>query len=197
LLVVVRDYHLKEDSFIKLGPLQHLKLNHGEHSVFIINDDDTGISKNSIKNVDLLILRDRLAPAINNRFDDVKESVTFDRTRRGHIIKFMVGFVQEFGGLTANELVSILAEFEVVVDEAEVDRLMLCAETAKWLVREQRGFETYYFALPGVKDALVLKFAKGSPVFNKARRRQDFREHWAKHDQQRMVGIRKFAGGAT
>ena len=26
LLVVVRDYHLKDDSFIKLGPLQHLKL---------------------------------------------------------------------------------------------------------------------------------------------------------------------------
>lgn len=195
MLVVVRDYHLKEDSFIKLGPVQHLKLEHGEHSLFILNDADTGMSKTSIKNVDLDVLRDRLTPAINDRFQAVKEKVTFDRDRRGHLIKFMVGFVQEFGGLTAAELVMILTEFEVNLDVNEVDKLMLCAEAAKWVVRDQRGFETYYFALPGTKDAIVLKFAKGSPVFNKVRRRQDFRDAWAKTDQQRMSGIKQFAGG--
>lgn len=196
MLVVVRDYHLKEDSFIKLGPLQHLKLAHGEHSVFVLNDDDTGIDKTSIKNVKLDVLRDRLLPAITDRFAIVKEKVTFDHNRRGHIIKMMVGLVQEFGALTALELVTLLAEFDVQIDAADVDKLMLCAEAAKWAVREQRGFEIFYFALPGMKDALVLKFEKGAPIFNKERRRQYFREYWEANDQQRLTGIKKFAGGA-
>lgn len=196
MLVVVRDYHLREDSFIKLGPLQYLRLKYGDHAVFILNDDDTGIDRTSIKNIKLDVLCDRLTPAINNRFDAVKESATFDRNRHGHLIKFMVGFIQEFGGLTVSELVTLLAEFEIISNDKEVDRLMLCAEAARWIAREQRGFDTYYFALPNVKDALVLRFEKGAPVFNKVRRRQSFREHWEKADPQRTVGIRKFAGGA-
>ena len=195
MMVVVRDYHLKDDSFIKLGPLQHLKMKYGEHSVFIINDDDTGMSKTSIKNVNIEVLRDRLVPAINDRFQAVREKVTFNRERRGHIIKMMVGFVQEFGGLTAAEIVKLLEQFEVQVDVFEVDRLMLCAEAAAWIARDQRGFETYYFAVPNVKDALVLKFQKGAPIFNKVRRRELFRNHWAKYDLPRSTGIKKFAGG--
>lgn len=197
LLVVVRDHHLKDDSFIKLGPLQHLKLTHGEHSVFVINDDDTGISNNSVRNIRLDVLRDRLTPAINDRFEAVKEGVTLDLKRRGHIIKMMVGFVQEFGGLTATELAALLKEFGVNFQVAEVDQLMLCAEAAKWVAREQRGFDVYFFALPNVKDALVLKFETGAPIFNKARRRQAFREYWREHDPQRVGGIAKFAGGAA
>lgn len=197
MLVVVRDFHLREDSFIKLGPLQHLKLAHGEHSVFILNDDDTGMVKTSIKGIKLGVLRDRLTPAINNRFDAVKEDVTFDKTRRGHIIKMMVGFIQEFGGLTGNELVILLKDFDVTLNVQDVDRLLLCAEAAKWIAREQRGFEVYYFGVSNVRDALVLKFLKGAPIFNKARRRQALREHWARSDHQRMGGIIKFAGGGA
>jgi len=197
MLVVVRDYHLRDDSFIKLGPLQHLKAEYGEHSVFIINDDDVGLSKTSVKNLKLDVLRDRLAPAIDDRFQAVKERVTFNRDRRGHLIKMMVGFVQEFGGLTAAEIVGLFNDFGVTSSVAEVDRLMLCAEAAKWVAREQRGFEIYYFALPGVKDALVLKFEKGAPIFNKGRRRQTLRDHWKSCDQPRHAGIIKFAGGAA
>ncbi|MBR0553647.1 retron St85 family effector protein [Stakelama marina] len=196
LLVVVRDYYYRDDSFIKLGPLQHLKGDYSERSVFVLNDDETGMVKNSIKNVNLVVLRDRLVPAINDHFERVKESATFNPERRGHLIKMMVGFAQEFGALTAAEVVQLFSDFDIEMSVEEVDRLMLCAEAAHWIVKETRGFNDYYFALPNVRDALVLKFDKGAPIFNKERRRQAFREHWRTEDLARFNGIQKFAQAA-
>lgn len=194
LLVVVRDYHLKDDSFIKLGPLQHLKLTYGDQAVFVLNDDDSGIHVNSLRNLDLTVLRDRLTPAINDRLAAVRERATFDRSRNGHLIKMMVGMIQEFGGLTAAELKILLAEFGVDIEESQIDQLLLCAEAARWISREQRGFALYYFANGVGKDALVLKFLRGAPIFNKGRRRQAFRDHWQATDRQRHGGILKLAG---
>lgn len=94
MLVVVQDCYLAEDSFINLGPLRHLRLNYGDHSVFVINDDDTGMNGSSIMGLNLSVLRDRLAPAIENRFMDAREKVTFNPSRRGHIAKLMVGLCQ-------------------------------------------------------------------------------------------------------
>ena len=195
MLVVVRDYHLKDDSFIKLGPLQHLRLAHGEKSVFILNDDETGLVKNSIKGAKLDILESRLTPAIDDRFKDTKERTTFDATRRGHLIKMMVGFVQIFGGLTAAELVELCAVFDIVTDEADVDRLMLCAEAAEWVAKEQRGFNFYYLSLPVTTDALILKYQKKTPISESLRRKEYYREHWKVADPARFAGIVKFAGG--
>ena len=194
MMVVVRDYFLKDDSFIKLGPLRHLQLKYGEHSVFVLNDDETGIHRTSLRNLDLDVLRDRLHPAIERRFTVVRERTTFRAARRGHLIKVMVGLIQEFGGLTAPELRSLVHEFGAELTGEDVDRLMLCAEAVGWAAREQRGFSTYYFAVPVPRDALVLKFHRGSPIFNRERRRQSFRDHWARLDQSRHSGIVKFAG---
>jgi hypothetical protein len=196
LLVVVRDYHLRDDSFIKLGPLRHLQLKYGDHSVFIINDDETGINLTSLKELNIDVLRDRVCPAIDDRFSAVLEHTTFDPKRNGHVIKLMVGLIQEFGGLTAPELRSLLHAFGAELAEVEVDRLLLCAEAVKWVAREQRGFSMYYFAVPLPRDALTLKFHKGAPIFNRERRRQTFREHWAAADEPRLSGISKFAGAA-
>jgi hypothetical protein len=193
MLVVVRYYYYRDDSFIKLGPLQHLKSTYSERSVFVLNDDETGMSKSSIKNVDLIVLRDRLVPAINEHFERVRESATFNPERRGHLIKMMVGLAQEFGALTAEELAGLFGDFEIEIGIDEIDQLMLCAEAARWIAKETRGFNDYYFAIPNVRDALVLKFEKGAPIFNKVRRRQDFREHWRKEDLARFNGIQKFA----
>jgi hypothetical protein len=194
LLVVVRDYYMREDSFIKLGPLRHLQLAHGDHAVFILNDDETGIKVNSLKALNLDVLRDRLTPAVEDRFAAVRERTTFNPARTGHLIKLMVGLIQELGGLTAPELRFLMHPFGAVIEEEDIDRLLLCAEAVGWIAREQRGFTIYYFAVPVPKDALVLKFLKGAPVFNRERRRQIFRDHWRQADEPRHNGIIKFAG---
>lgn len=195
LLVVVRDYHLKDDSFIKLGPLRRLQLEHGDHAVFILNDDETGIKITSLRELKLEVLRDRVSTAVEARFAAVHEHTTFDRTRNGHLIKLMVGLIQEFGGLTASELRTLVHAFGADLTEDAIDRLLLCAEAAQWVAREQRGFAVYYFAVPLPQDALVLKFQKGAPIFNRERRRQSLRASWAATDQPRLTGIAKFAGG--
>lgn len=197
LLVVVRDYHLKEDSFIKLGPLRRLQIEHGDHAVFILNDDETGIKLTSLRELKLDVLRDRVSAAVEARFAAVHEHTTFDRDRNGHLIKLMVGLVQEFGGLTAPELRVLVEAFGKELAEETIDRLLLCAEAAGWVAREQRGFNVYYFAVPLPQDALVLKFHKAAPIFNRERRRQMFREAWATSDHPRLTGIAKFAGGGA
>jgi hypothetical protein len=194
LLVVVRDYHLKEDSFIKLGPLRRLQLEHGDRVVFVLNDDETGINLTSVRGLKLDVLRDRVSAAVEERFAGVHEHTTFDRTRNGHLIKLMVGLVQEFGGLTAPELRMLVQAFGEDLPEDTIDKLLLCAEAAQWIAREQRGFTVYYFAVPLPQDALVLKFQMGAPIFNRERRRQKLREFWAAEDEPRSVGIAKFAG---
>lgn len=197
MLVVVRDYHLKDDSFIKLGPLKHLTATYGDHAEFVLNDDETGIKINSIKNLDLEVLRDRLTPAINARFEVTREKTTFNPNRRGHVIKLLVGLIQIFGGLTADELVELAAGFSVAVTPDDVDRMMLCAEAAKWVKKEHRGFTNYYFSLPTDVDALVARFDKNSPIVNPIRRKDYYREHWKENDDQRFRGIVKFAGGVA
>jgi hypothetical protein len=194
MLVVVRDYHMKDDSFIKLGPLQSLRERCGDQSIFILNDDETGLTPRSSKGLRADVLRDRLLPVINERMAATRERTTFDRARNGHIIKFLVGLIQEFGGLTADEMRVMLAAFGVEKTSREIDSMLLCAEAAKWVAREQRGFYVYFFALPN-EDALTIRFKKGDNLFNKGRRRQEFRDHWKKNDQQRASGISKFAGG--
>lgn len=196
LLVVVRDYHVKDDSFIKLGPLRHLQITYGDRAVFILNDDETGIVRTSLRGLRMDVLRDRLTPAVEERFAAVRERTTFNPERNGHLIKLMVGLIQEFGGLTAAELRQLVQGFGSEVTEENVDRLLLCAEAVKWIAREQRGFATYYFAVPVPKDALVMKFNRGAPIFNRERRRQLFRDHWEAEDQPRYSGIVKFAGDA-
>jgi hypothetical protein len=176
LLVVVRDYHMRDDSFIKLGPLRHLELAHGDHAVFILNDDETGIKVNSLKGISLDVLRDRLSPAVEDRFKAVKERTTFNPERRGHLIKLMVGLIQELGALTAPELRLLVQEFGADLPEEDIDRLLLCAEAVQWVAREQRGFTFYYFAVPVPKDALA---------------------HWQATDEPRHSGIIKFAGAGA
>jgi hypothetical protein len=197
LLILVRDYYLKDDSFIKLGPLQQLKNKYGEHSVYTINDDEINISKKTIHTVNLQVLSDRITPAINTRFGEVRARRPFDKRQVGHIIKLMVGFVQEFGALTAKELREILGSFDIRISEKRVDRLMLCAEAALWVVRERRGFETFYIARATDRDALIIRFQKGADLFNRSRRRQVIRDYWEENDAQRFGGIVKYAGNGA
>lgn len=194
LLVLVRDLHLQQDSFIKLGPIQQLINKYGDHAVYTLIDDDIGVNPKTIQDVDIQKLSARVVPAINTRFEEIKPKSTFDKNRVGDIIKMMCGLVQDFGGLTAKELRTLMKSFGVVITEKRIDRLMLCAEAALWVSRETRGWDKFYFARPAKRDALSVKFKDKSKLFNRARRRQILRSHWEDNDPLRFGGIIKHAG---
>lgn len=195
LLVVVRDCYLQEDSFIKLGPLNHLEKKYGERAYFVLRDEDIGATSRSLKGVNINTLRDRLKNPVNLRMEEVRSKTSFDPKHVGHIIKLLVGFTQEFGGLTAAELRQLSLGFNVTLSEKRIDRLLLCAEAARWVHREKLGFEKYYFALPTKKDALQVRFEKGAKLFNRLRRREILREYWKEVDGQRHNRILAAAGG--
>lgn len=196
LLVLVRDFYLKDDSFIKLGPIQQLR-NKFENAVFTLNDDDIGVKGKNISGVNIGRLSERITPAIDARFEEVKPKTTFNKNSNGDIIKMMTGLVQDFGALTAKELKQLLSTFDVKLSEKRIDRLMLCAEAALWVIRERRGFAVFYIALPAKRDALSLRFKKKAKLFNRMRRRQLIREHWEHGDDLRSTAIRKHAGDAA
>jgi len=195
-MIVVRSAHANDQSFIRLGPLLHLRNEHGPEAVFVIDDDDVGIVKGRVGHVDLAVLRDRLRPAIDQRMRAVGERKTFDPTRAGHFIKLVVGLIQEYGALCIPELRGMLGQLGHVKADDEIDRWLLCAEAVGWIAREQRGFEFYFFARP-VSDALNVKW-KGDPgLKDRARRKAAIREYWKATDEQRYRGIVKFAEGGA
>jgi len=194
LLVLVRNYYLRDDSFIKLGPIQQLRNKYGELSVFTLNDDDIGLRDRKISEVNIDRLSERITPAIDARFEQVRPKSTFSKKSTGDVIKMMTGLVQDFGALTAKELKTIIGIFGVKISEKRIDRLMLCAEAALWVVRERRGFQNFYIALPTRKDAVSIRFKKKAKLFNRARRRQLIRAHWEKTDNLRFSGITTHAG---
>lgn len=194
LMVVVRSAFANDRSFIRLGPLLHLIRSYGPEAVFVLDDDDVGLVKGRASTVSLPVLRDRLHPAINLRMGTIDERTTFDPLRAGHLIKLVVGLVQEFGGLTIPEISGLLGQLGQVRSDDEIDRWLLCAEAAGWVAREQRGFSIYFFARP-VRDSLVLKLSDIAPIKNRVRRRAVIREHWKRVDEPRYRGIVKFAEG--
>jgi hypothetical protein len=194
LLVFVRDHHLTYDSFIKLGPIQQLRNRYGDQAVFVLNDDDIDLKNRRIADVNIAKLSDRVTPAINVRFEEVRPKTTFNRKSTGDIIKLMTGLVQDFGALKAKELRTLLKTFGIAITDKRIDRLMLCAEAALWVVRERRGFDVFYIALPAKRDALSIRFNKKAKLFNRARRRQTIRAHWEETDPIRFSGIVTHAG---
>jgi hypothetical protein len=193
LLVVVRDKHFQQNSFIKLGPLLSLQNRRGEEAVYVVDDDDIGMQGDSCAAVNLEVLKDRMARAIDRRLSEIKEPSRFDAARSGHLIKIIVGFIQEFGGLTIEEICELLRQLNVIKSPAEVDALLLCAEAVSWVKQERKGYATYFFAQKG-RDATQMSLSDQAPARDKARRRTLIRQYWRQHDEDRYRGIVKHLG---
>lgn len=190
LFVVVREKHYEDLSFIKLGPIRRIQNRHGRDSVFVVDDDDIGIRGNSVSNVNPDTLRDRLQEPLLVRLGRPREPTTFDATRPGHVIKLIVGLIQEYGALQLREIHALLRGLSVnsTTDEM-IERYLFCAENVSWLRRVSKGLSDYFVARPTSTDAATIHSKPTAKERNRSRRRMLIREYWQRNDPQRFKAI--------
>ena len=187
LLVVIRDFHWKEDSFIKLGPLRYLIRLH-ERSVFVLEDEVVGITGDSVSAINLENFKTALDEPLRARLSEAKEPSTFDGGRAGHVIKLIVGLIQEYGALEASEILELLPLFGVHLDDRRLKAYLLCATTVDWVVEHKKGFRDFIVAK--AETPAIHFIAKGGALTkNRVRRRLLIREYWEKNDPPRFRAI--------
>lgn len=194
LLVVMRDKHYRKDSFVRLGPVLSLQNTYGDTVVCVVDDADINIVNDRASGIDKDRLRDTLAGPITTRIEQVRQPTTFDPSRSGHLIKLIVGLIQEYGALTVPEIEVVLISANVLLSQKQIGSYLLCAEAVGWIKQEKKGVNTYFFALP-IKDAATLVLLDSAPDKNKVRRRTAIRDYWKEKDPNRYRGIVQWMGG--
>jgi hypothetical protein len=188
LFAIARGKYWNNDSFIKLGPLQALINKYGDGAVFVINDDDVGIVDGDIATIDRNMMKNILETPLENRLSVKLEPSTFDFHRAGHLIKLIVGLIQEYGGLSIEEIDELLLHLDVYVPTPKIKAYLLCAISVNWIVADRRGHTTYYFSKNG-SDAATIRVRKDAAERNRDRRRAIIREYWKENDPIRFAGI--------
>jgi hypothetical protein len=117
LFVIVRQKHWVARSFIRLGPLKRIERKYDREYIFVIEDSDVGMQGDSAASVDKKALGALLETPLTVRLKKPRDPTTFDPTRSGHVIKLIVGLVQEYGALDVPEIgyqpPRIVAEFRL------------------------------------------------------------------------------------
>lgn len=189
LLVIIRDRYAGANSFITLGPILSLKNNH-DHSVFVIEDEVIGIVDGNHASISLNQFKEAMDQPLRARLERTKEPSTFDASRAGHLIKLVVGLIQEYGALTLKEIGETLAHLGGPVNDTRIKAFLLCARTVGWIRNEERGFNEYYVAQGG-DAAATFTTSETATTKNRRRRRLLIREHWEKNDPARFRAIVK------
>jgi hypothetical protein len=196
LFVIVREKHWESLSFIKLGPLQLIENEYGRDSIYVIDDDAIGIRGDSTSAVNPDNLKDHLLSPLTIRLERPREPTTFDATRSGHVIKLVVGLVQEYGALQVTEIHSLLSYLNVKgATEERILRYLFCAENVGWLRKVSKGSLDYFVAATTGIDAAIIRSKVSAKEKDRPRRRLLIREHWQKHDAQRFRAISQVLRG--
>lgn len=195
LMVVIDDYHYGRDSFIKHGPLLALRTDYGESSVFVLNRNGLNIENIfNVSQIDLVEFSKRLSEAIVIRLGKVSEPSTFDPSRNGHVIKFIVGLIQHYGALKIDEIEVILFCLEIIRGRDEIHNYLRCAEITRWVRKEREGVSDFYVAR-SLREAMYYKLKPGSPKVDRDRWRADIMRHWEAAEPGRYRAIRRTIGG--
>ena len=188
LLVVIDDDNYHANSFISLGPIRALE-NKFKSSVCVLHRNDIGIPNiRNVEDVKIDVLSAQMQAAIEARELTSKEHTTFDPARPGHIIKFIVGLIQNYGALTIDEIEAHLYCVGLATPVETLKNYLLCAEFADWIVQDKRGIRTYFSALDRRK-ALQFESRKDREKFDKIRWQAAVMEHWKTTDATRFSSI--------
>jgi hypothetical protein len=189
LLVIIRERYANSGSFIALGPIARLR-NQFEHSVYTIDDTRLGIKGKSHAEVSLDELKALLDNPLKLRLANTREPSTFDRKRDGHLIKLIVGLVQDYGALTEKEIQGALRKLGVAIQPLRLGAYLLCAKAVGWLELQESGFGRYY--VPKVESpAAQFQVPSTATVKGRVRRINHIREIWYNVDKQRFDAIQK------
>lgn len=192
LLVVMDDKNYADSSFVKLGPVRWLEGKYGKSAVCVLNRQDINIPDiTKVADVNLDNFAATLVAAITKRRRDYKERTTFIPDRPGHLIKLIVGLIQHYGALTETEIEVLLYAMDLKVRPEKIPDYLLCAVSANWVVKDKRGVEEYYCALPNKGPAIEYRLRKDVPVEEKDKDRWRARviEHWKATDPDRFSSI--------
>ncbi|WLB53788.1 retron St85 family effector protein [Bradyrhizobium japonicum] len=196
LFVVVREKHWQVPSFIKLGPLRLIGNKYGRESIFVIEDAEVGMRGDSAAHVDKEALKSLLLNPLTLRLERPREPSTFDPGRSGHVIKLIVGLVQEYGALRVTEISEVLSVLNAPQGTAEINRYLFCAKAAGWVKEVSKGSSDYFVAVATKLDAATLFVKESAQVKNKGRRRLLIRDHWKANDGLRYNAITQVGRGS-
>ena len=197
LFVVVRQKHWKADSFVKLGPLRRIERRYGREFIYVLEDGDVGMQDSSAALVDKVALGSLLKDPLTIRLQKPRDPTTFDSGRSGHVIKLIVGLVQEYGALALVELEYLLRILNSPRPTSEIRSYLHCAEAVGWLKTVAKGSNDFFVAEKTKLDAATIPSRPTAQIKNKARRRLLIREHWKATDALRHKGIIQVFGEAT
>ncbi|WGR94380.1 retron St85 family effector protein [Bradyrhizobium sp. ISRA443] len=197
LFVIVRDKHWQDHSFVRLGPLRWIENKHGRESIFVIGDSEVGMRGNSAAHVDKDALKALLVSPLTIRLEKPREPSTFDPQRSGHVIKLIVGLVQEYGALSVTEISEVLRVLNVPREVTEINRYLYCAKAAGWIKEVSKGSSDYFVAVATKENAATLPAKESAQIKNRKRRRWLIREHWKANDAPRYNAITQVVGGGS
>ncbi len=195
LFVVVSEKHWNEPSFVKLGPLRRIEREVGREAIHVVADDDVGIEGRITRNIDKNKLIELLEAPLEQRLHVIREPTTFDRERPGHIIKLIVGLVQEYGAITMQEISQFLKFLGAEKRDDQIRGYARCGIAVNWLTIISKGGRDYYVqtraSIEKGEDAATLPMKKGVGEANKQRRRAAIREYWREKDKLRFAAIQQ------
>lgn len=194
LLVVIRDKHWESDSFVKLGPLLALKDRNGNKSVCVLDDADIGMTRGSAENINIGILKERLQEPLQLWTEQKREATTFDKARSGHVIKLIVGLIQEYGALTSYEIVELLEHLSVKETEKSIAPYLLCAKAVDWIKEARVGIKDFYISVNLPKQAANISLKESCEDKDRSRRRLLIRKYWEENDPVRFRAIKGQTG---
>ncbi len=165
-----------------------MKTRFGRESFYVLDDKHVGIVANDISNINKNNLAERLSSPVAERLDAIETFSTFNKELRGHLIKYIVGIVQEFGALTYQEISTLLMAVEVDKDVPEVEQLCLCAKVMGWVDIVGKGIKDLVVAIVST-PAAEYKIAGKKLERNTVRRRSDILSYWKANDNDRFLAI--------
>jgi hypothetical protein len=188
MLVVIREKHYNQTSFIKVGILESLKSEYGRESYYILDDNHVGIFGDNLSHINRDELAATLSKPVSDKLAAIDSFTTFDPKLRGHIVKLIVGFIQEFGALTFEEIITLLIAVDVDKPLAEIEQLCLCTKVMEWVDLVGKGAKDFVVAKvsePAAEFKIVGKKLEKNPI----RRRANFLENWKANDNDRFRAI--------
>lgn len=189
LLVVIRERYANSGSFISLGPIARLR-NQSDNSVYTVDDTVLGTRGKSYADISLDELKRSLDTPLKLRLENSREPSTFNRKRDGHLIKLIVGLVQDYGALTEKEIQCALNSLGMSIRPVRLGAYLLCAKAVGWLELQETGFGRYF--VPKVESpAADFRVSSDAIIKGRTRRMNHIREIWHRTDRQRFDAIQK------
>ncbi len=185
LLVFMDVGHYKEQSFIRLGPINYLEKVHKNQTECYAWIKRRG-DHESFDNDEAELLQVELAEAITTRLKRTTSAQPFNDKRWLHVALFICDLINLFSALSLREIHDCLERMGVQRKESEIKQALYLLERVGLLVMEPSGMQRFYVAND---DRQFLQFHLETSTFDLDRFRTDVLGDYRKNDKKRFRAI--------